>query len=393
MKTQKKNLFILAFAMVVVTLGFGLVIPIIPFYMESMGAGGTELGLLVASYAIMRLFFGPIWGSISDRIGRKPVMIIGIFGYAITMLFFGLANQLWMLFAARSLSGILSSATSPTTMAYISDSTPEKERSGGMGIIGAAMGIGTIIGPGIGGILAKQSLSFPFYIAAAIAMIAMLLIILFLPESLSPENRKNKPEKIQIFPVRAIGLSFKTPLGFLLFLAFLISLAGATFSGIFGLYAFNKFSFGPQEVGAVLMGMAIISAAAQGLLTGILTKILGDTALIKIALCGTSIGLLFIIFSSTSLHLYLSLGLFILMLSILSPTINALTSKQIIFEPGMTMGLSNSFISLGRIVGPGTAGFLYDYNHELPYLLCAIVIGTGFLSSLWWKNRDPLEKY
>src|SRR5512145_1870767 len=105
---NRKNIYTLAFSLVVVMLGFGLVIPIMPFYIEHMGAGGTELGLLVASYAVMRLIFGPIWGSLSDRIGRKPVLLIGMLGYTVTMFWFGLATELWMLFVARSLSGILS---------------------------------------------------------------------------------------------------------------------------------------------------------------------------------------------------------------------------------------------------------------------------------------------
>ena len=117
--SNRKNLLILSLTLVVVTLGFGLVMPIIPFYMEQFGAGGTELGLLVASYAVMRLIFGPIWGSLSDRVGRKPILLIGVLGYGITMVGFGLATQLWMMFVARILSGVLSSATSPTTMAYI----------------------------------------------------------------------------------------------------------------------------------------------------------------------------------------------------------------------------------------------------------------------------------
>ena len=111
--TNRKNLLILGFALFVVTLGFGVVMPIIPFYMERFGAGGTELGLLVASYAVMRLFFGPVWGSVSDRVGRKPILMLGVLGYGITMVGFGLATALWMMFAARILSGVLSSATSP----------------------------------------------------------------------------------------------------------------------------------------------------------------------------------------------------------------------------------------------------------------------------------------
>jgi DHA1 family multidrug resistance protein-like MFS transporter len=191
---SKRNLYILTFVLFVVMLGYGIIIPILPFYIESMGAGGTELGLLVASYAVMRLIFGPIWGSLSDRLGRKPILLIGILGYAVTMVWFGLATQLWMLFAARILAGILSSATAPTTMAFIGDSTPEKERGGGMGLLGAAGGIGTIVGPVLGGFLAGDSLAMPFFLAAGLSVLSLLLAIAFLPESLPAEARQTVPK-------------------------------------------------------------------------------------------------------------------------------------------------------------------------------------------------------
>src|SRR5690606_2654873 len=194
---QRRNVYILSFTLLVVMLGFGLVIPIIPYYMEAFGAGGTELGLLVASYAVMRLIFGPIWGSLSDRIGRKPVLMIGIFGYGVTMILFGLATQLWMLFASRIVAGILSSATSPTTMAYIGDSTSEEERGRGMGVLGAAIGIGTILGPGVGGLLAVNSLATPFFLAGGMSFVALLLVWWVLPEALPAAARETAQRQAQ----------------------------------------------------------------------------------------------------------------------------------------------------------------------------------------------------
>ena len=192
--TNRKNLLILGFALFVVTLGYGVVMPIIPVYMERFGAGGTELGLLVASYAVMRLFFGPIWGGVSDRVGRKPILMLGVLGYGITMVGFGIATALWMMFAARILSGVLSSATSPTTMAYIGDSTSDEDRSQGMGLLGAAAGLGIIFGPALAGLLANRSLSTPFFVAAGLSLIAVLLIRLLLPESLSVSERRRSEE-------------------------------------------------------------------------------------------------------------------------------------------------------------------------------------------------------
>ncbi len=168
---NKRNITILFFTMIVVMLGFGMIIPILPFYIEQFGASGKGLGALMATFSIMQFIFSPIWGALSDRYGRKPILMIGVLGNVLAQVLMGLSTQLWMLFVARALAGILSSATLPTAMAYISDSTSHDQRSGGMGIIGAAQGIGMVLGPGIGGWLAAQSLQLPFFVAAGFSAI------------------------------------------------------------------------------------------------------------------------------------------------------------------------------------------------------------------------------
>jgi len=162
MTSNRRNLIILFYTMVVIMLGFGMVIPILPFYIKSMGASGTALGALMATYAVMQFIFAPVWGSLSDRYGRRPILMVGILGNALAQLIFGLSTHLWMLFAARTLAGILSSATLPTAMAFIGDSTSERDRGGGMGMMGAAMGVGMLLGPGIAGFLATRWLALPF---------------------------------------------------------------------------------------------------------------------------------------------------------------------------------------------------------------------------------------
>ncbi|MBN2148282.1 MAG: MFS transporter, partial [Anaerolineales bacterium] len=174
---QTRSLWILSFTLLVVMVGYGLVLPIMPLYIQNLGAGGRELGWLMSTYSLMQLICAPLWGVLSDRWGRKPVLSIGIFGYAAALLFFGLATKFWMLFVARTLSGILSSATMPTAMAYIGDNTAEQERSAGMGKLGAAMGIGIVLGPLLGGWLSESSLQLPFFIGSAAAMFALLLVL------------------------------------------------------------------------------------------------------------------------------------------------------------------------------------------------------------------------
>ena len=386
--SNRKNLLILSFTLMVVMLGFGVVIPIIPFYMESMGAGGTELGLLVASYAVMRLICAPIWGSLSDRVGRKPILIIGILGYGITMGLFGFATQLWMLFAIRIISGILSSATAPTTMAYIGDSTSEEDRGRGMGILGAAAGLGTIFGPALGGLLASESLVIPFLIAGAMSILALVLIAIFLPESLPQQARQPTTKRLPLPEVRLWWQALSSPIGILLVLAFILTCGLMIFYGIFGLYALEKFNYGPEEVGVIFMVVGLVSAITQGVLTGPLTKRWGEAAVIKTAFMASVVGFAFMSLADSYLTVIFSTGLFIFATALLIPSVSSLTSKRTTTQQGMAMGLSNSFMSMGRIAGPLWAGFVFDINIIFPYISGAVTMLVGFVISLIWLKGD-----
>jgi len=382
MNTSKRNLYILTFVLFVVMLGYGIVIPILPFYIENMGAGGTELGLLVTSYAVMRLICGPFWGWLSDRVGRRPVLLVGILGYAITMLWFGLATQLWMLFAARILAGMLSSATAPTTMAYISDSTPEKERGGGMGLLGAAGGVGTILGPALGGVLAGKALSTPFFIAAGLSALSLLLAWRFLPESLPAASRQPVGERRGVFDGKVWLEAVRGPLGILFLLTFISTCGLMVFANVFGLFALERFQFGPQEVGVMMMVLGLVSALAQGLLAGPLTARWGDEAVIKGGLLATALGFGLMLLADTYVWILLATAFFGMATALQVPALNSLTSKRAMIPQGVAMGLSNSFVSLGRIVGPLFGGLVFDANIALPYLGGSAIMLVGFLVSL-----------
>jgi len=380
--SNRKNLLILAFALIVVTLGFGVVMPIVPFYMENLGAGGTELGLLVASYAVMRLIFGPIWGSISDRVGRKPIMMIGVFGYGVTMVLFGLATKLWMLFAARILAGILSSATSPTTMAYISDSTSEEDRGGGMGILGAAAGVGTIIGPAMGGLLAEKVLSLPFFIAGGMSVASVILIAILLPESLPKADRVQSSVSENPIDLRAWWHALFSPIGIFLVLIFLVTGGMMIFYGVFGLYALERFGYDTSQVGVLFMVLGLLSALGQGLLVGPLTKHFGDMKVIRIGFPLSAIGLILVMLASQYGTLIAALSFFSLANALLIPAITSQTSKHADVPQGVAMGLSNSFISLGRIFGPILGGWVFDLDWRLTFIVGAIFMLAGFFVSI-----------
>lgn len=380
---NNRNIAILFFTLIVVMIGFGIAIPVLPFYVEEFGAGGKELGLLMSLYALMQFLFSPIWGTLSDRIGRKPLLLLGIFGFSLAMLFFGLATELWMLFVARGLAGILSAATMPTAMAYISDSTSVEKRSGGMGMLGAAMGIGMVLGPGIGGLLGNSSLSLPFFVASAMAAISFLLVALFLPESL-PIEQRIQGKKLRGPQLGDMWRALFSPIGVLLFTAFLLSFGLTNFEGIFGLYALEKYGYDTTEVGLLLVFMGVISAVVQGVFTGILSRKIGDVNMLRWAYLLSAVGLAVMPLARTLPEILLTIFIFIIGNALLRPTTASLISKRTTVSQGVAMGMNNSFNSLGRVLGPMWAGFVFDYQMELPYLTGAAMMVIGFVISLIW---------
>ena len=390
---NRKNIAILFFTMIVVMIGFGIIIPILPFYVESFGASGSALGMLMAIFSIMQFLFAPFWGRLSDQIGRKKVLLIGILGNALSQLLFGLSTSLWMLFASRALSGVLSSATLPVAMAFISDSTDHKSRGGGMGMIGAAMGVGMILGPGLGGWVGEESISLPFFIAAALSVAAMLLVLLILPESLPPERRVHGQKLMQGPQFGTLWRALFGPLGFLLFLSFLVHFALANFEGIFGLYAAHRFAYGPHEVGTIMTVIGLASALVQGVLTGPVTRRWGDGPVIKVSLIASAVGSFILLLAFDTTTVLLTVGFFVTANAFLRPAITSFVSKQTDENQGMNMGLVNSYMSLGRVVGPLWAGSMFDLNISFPYLTAGIVLLISyFLSMRQLRRGGPVEE-
>ena len=382
--TNRRNLLILVFALLVVMLGFGMVIPVFPFLIDKLGASGSALGVLVATAALTEFLFGPIWGSISDRVGRKPILMIGMFGYALSMFLFGITTRLWMLLVFRALSGILSSATITTTMAYIGDSTSEKARGGGMGILGAVAGAGTVIGPGMGGLLAGGSLSTPFFVSAFMAVLSLLLVAALLPESLPPKARSTTGQKIKLIRFDELWHALTGPIGLLLLIAFLATLGTSNFESIFGLYMLKKLDYGPEQVGGILTLVGAIALVGRGLLTGFVTEHWGEPTVIKTSLIVGAVGFILLLLADTYATVLLTTGIFTCSITFLRPSIHSLTSRRTTVGQGASMGLSNSFVSLGRVAGPIYAGIVFDLNPNYPYLSGALILCAVFIMSLVW---------
>ncbi|MUK88452.1 MFS transporter [Ornithinibacillus sp. L9] len=357
----KKALPTLFIVMFLVMVGFGIIIPVLPFYAEEMGASPFELGLLMATYSLMQLVFAPMWGRISDRIGRKPVMLIGIAGLSLSFFLLAFSSQLWMLFAARIIGGFLSSANMPTVMAYVADITSEEDRGKGMGIIGASVGLGFIFGPAIGGVFSETSLTMPFYIAGISSLLTFFLVVFLLQESLPNsgiQSRKKAP----------IGKILSGPISMLFFLQLFISLSLSGLEATFAYFAADKAGLGTKELGYIFMIMGLAGAIVQGGLVGKMTKAFGEGFVIQIGIIISAVGFGLILFVDSFTTAAIFLTVFGVGNGVIRPSVSALLTKRSTVGHGSITGLLSSFDSLGRIAGPPIGGWLFAIAIGLPYV-------------------------
>lgn len=385
---KNRNIAILFFTLIVVMLGFGMIIPILPFLVEKFGGSGVAMGMLMAIFSLMQFVFSPFWGDLSDRYGRKPLLLMGTLGNGLTMIGFGLATNLEMLYLFRALGGILSSATLPTAMAFIGDSTEEHERGGGMGIVGAAMGVGMVLGPGIGGIMGGASLQAPFFLSAALSLLAMTLIWFFLPESLPAEKRAFAVKGFRGPQLGTMWTALFGPIGFLFVLAFLHNFAMTNFEGIYAYYAEERYGYTAQTIGFILTIVGLVSAVVQGVLTGIATRKWGDVAVVKVSLFASIFGFLLMLIATNLSTVILMTSLFILSNAMLRPAVSSLISKRAESGQGVAMGLNNAFMSLGRVIGPLWAGMVLDVNINFPFMTGAAIMLFGFVASLFYLKKE-----
>lgn len=378
----KKALPILFLVMFLVMVGFGIIIPVMPFYAEEIGASPTQLGLLMAVYSLMQLLFAPMWGRVSDRIGRKPVIMIGILGLSLSFFLMAISSELWMLFAARIIGGLLSSANMPTVMAYVADITSEEDRGKGMGIIGASVGLGFIFGPAIGGIFSQSNLSTPFYLAGATSLLTFLLVTFVLKESLTPEQRSHQAkEKTSLLK------AFNGPVSVLYILQLFVSLSLSGLEATFAYFAAEKAGLESVQLGYIFMIMGLAGAIVQGGLVGRMTKKFGEGAVIQLGIIISAIGFGLILLINGFGTAALFLTIFGVGNGLIRPSVSSLLTKKSTAGHGSTTGLLSSFDSLGRIIGPPLGGFLFSIAVGMPYISGVILSAIALILYQIYNTR------
>ena len=357
----KKSSLLTIFLVVFIDLvGFGIVIPILPYYAQQYGASAWTLGWLMTSYSLMQFLVAPLWGQLSDRIGRRPVLLASIAGTAVSMVILGMAPSLLWLFIGRIFAGICGANIS-TAYAYITDVTTEENRAKGMGMVGAAFGLGFIFGPAMGGVLSKHGYSVPMFVGAGLATINWVFAYFALPEPhLTPEERS--AHRIRRFDRKAFHSAWSKPqTRAAIFLFFLLVFAVTQMEVTFAIFLKFKFSYDAAHAGMLLAFMGFLMALIQGGLIGKLAKRFGEPRLVIGGgiFCAIGLG---IFAGAPNIH-QIVIGLTLLGLGhgILHPSLSSLASMKLNpNEHGLTMGVFQSAGSLARVLGPLSAGWLYD---------------------------------
>lgn len=364
---MKRSPLIVIFTTVFIDLvGFGIVIPVLPFYAEGTAFNATPrvVGLLFASYSIMQLIFSPILGGLSDKHGRRPVLLLSIIGTGIGFLFLGAAKTLLMLFIGRILDGITGGNIS-TAQAYIADITTEENRAKGMGLIGAAFGLGFIFGPAIGGILSGWGIHVPFFFAAALCFANAILLYFTLPETVT-EDHPAKNSAARGRSLRHILNSLKQPrLAFVLIIYFLFIVAFSIMTTSFSLYTMFRFGYDAQHTGYLFAYVGLIAVVIQGGLIGRLVKKFGEIPLVIFGALCFAISLFAVPFVGPAagglVGLLIGGGVFSLGNSLATPALTSLASKTAGPEQqGVVLGVTQSTASLARAVGPFLAAMLIN---------------------------------
>ncbi|GIN87984.1 tetracycline resistance MFS efflux pump [Heyndrickxia sporothermodurans] len=374
--------------------GIGLVIPIMPTYMTELHINGSIVGLLVAAFSLTQLLFSPFAGRLSDRLGRKKIIVLGMVVFALSEWMFGAVSSAFFLFASRMLGGIGAALIMPAVMAYTADVTSTKERAKGMGYINAAITTGFIIGPGIGGYIAEFGIRAPFYAAAVAGAVSALITLFVLPESMTERNLEmSKKEQVKKEGlITQLLQSYRQPYFLSLIIVFVMSFGLANYETVFGLFVDHKFNFTPKDIAFIITFGSISGAVVQVTIFGWILNRFGEKNVISVCLVVASLFVLLTLLVHKYWMIIVVTFIVFLAIDIMRPAIGTQMSKMAQDQQGYVAGLNSAFTSLGNIIGPVIAGFLFDFNINYPYISAFLVLFICFILSLRASDSSKQSK-
>lgn len=382
-----RKLSVILVMLVTVFIGFGLIIPVLPLMVQNVGAQPFYLGLMLALYSAVAFFISPWWGRLSDRIGRKPILITGLFGFAVSFVVFGLASHLlWLMFVARIIGGGFSGAVTATAMAYVADVTEVEDRTKGMAMAGVAIGLGFIFGPALGGILGAYSVALPFFVAGGLAVANAVWGMVALKESL-PGERRNASGSSSGSRWEAFAGALK----YLYVVDFVAQFSITALEGCLQYFELWKINAGPAQVGGMFFISGIVGAIIQG---GYVRRVKHgqEARTMQAGLLISGLGLFLLLFSTNFWTASLYMTIFGAGNTVIKPTLTSVITKETTVGQGLASGLLSSMDSLARMVGPLLATFLYEINKPLPFIVNGVIAIASISLVVAYKLKSKHDR-
>ena len=388
---QKKKIFILMINMFIAIASFGIVIPILPSYLESINQGGMAAGMMIAVFAAAQFLFSPIAGKWADQYGRRKMIIYGLLGLTISMFVFYASDGIWILYLSRIIGGVGAAMLVPAIFAYIADITTYDQRAKGTSLVSAAMSLGIVVGPGIGGFLADYGMKLPFLVSALVSFAAVIFSVFLLKEHDATDAdaalAATLTDEESMF--QKIGRSVKMPYFIPLVITLVMSFGLLAYESVVGLYLDNQFDSSAKDIAFMITATGVVSVIVQLFIVDRIVRRFGEVAVLITFLGVTAVGFLLSLFAG-SYAMFFGVSLIIFMAtSILRPVLNTLISKMAEGEVGFAMGMNNAYMSIGNVIGPLLAGMLYDVNIVYPFILgLVMLLVTMFITVSWQRSRS-----
>lgn len=384
----KRILWVLVFIAIINSMGFGIIIPLLYPYGKKFGVTGHTIGLLTAAYSIAQFFATPVLGSLSDKFGRKPLLVISLIGTCASFIVFGLANSIFVLFAARILDGLTGGNIS-VAQAMVSDISSPEERAKNFGILGSAFGFGFVIGPAIGGLLSKFGMQVPFFFAAGIAILGVLLTLFFLKETNQNKGKQPSTDK-HSFSFAALYTVLKKPvIGTAIFTGFLLTMAQFTMLIGFQTFSVDNLKLNPTQIGLFYGGFGISGILMQMLVPAV-KKVISSQATILLISTLFCLGMMMMAGFATGIILFaISIGIYGLFNGLRNPMLNAIIAdRNDENERGQVMGINQSYASIGQTLGPITAGLITAISIHSIFFLSSLYILIALLFSIRLISKE-----
>lgn len=385
---QRKKLGILMVNMFIAIGSFGIIIPILPAYLESIGEGGTAAGLMIAIFAGAQLIMSPITGKWTDQYGRRKLIIYGLIGLTLSMFIFYASNSVWWLYFSRVIGGIGAAMLIPAIFAYVADITTMDQRARGNSFVSASMSLGIVIGPGIGGFLADYGLKMPFLISALVSLVAVIFSIIVLKES-KPEQasaiiKNHIDESMAKKMIRSVKMPYFIPL----IITLVMSFGLMAYESVLGLFVDNQFGATPKEIAIMVTSTGLVSVIVQLFVVDRIVYHYGEKTVLNIFLGVAAFAFFLSLFAPNYTFFFGTTLLIFLATSILRPVLNTLISKLAGDEQGFAMGMNNMYMSIGNVLGPTLAGLLYDVNIIYPFILGLTLLVVTLLTTIIWQKQS-----